>query len=68
MTKKEFNQSFKLEVNGKFVGCENPIVNTALLFHKVDKLLRKEQNRMAAPVSYPVSMRVSGQNIKLYAW
>lgn len=68
MTKKEFNRSFKLEVDGKFVGCENPSVNTSLLFHKVEKLLKREGDRTKCPVSYPVRMRVSGHSIKLYTY
>lgn len=68
MTKKEFNQSFKLEVNGKFVGCENPLVNTSLLFHKVEKLLRRENDKTKRPIVYPVCMLVSGCTVKLYAY
>lgn len=64
----KFNRNFKLSANGKFVGVNNPMINTELLFHKLERLLRKENNNRCAPISYPVTMRVSGVTCKIYAY
>lgn len=68
MDKRQFNRNFKLSVDGKFMGVDNSIVNTKLLLAKCDRLLRKESDRRKPPIKYPVKMRVSGHDVKLYAY
>lgn len=64
----KFNRNFKFSANGKFVGVNNPMINTELLFHKLERLLRRENNKHCAPISYPVTMCVSGVTCKIYAY
>lgn len=64
MSKTEFNKNFTLSLNGKYAGLDR-IQNQPLFFHKLAKVL-KPSSKYRKPLGDTISMRVSGQTIKLY--